>query len=438
MKKYSIFAGVLIILIIIFLIQASWEKDSKKNVEISSIHRINMYHYYTGALDGGIDEMISKVNQQQSEYQVEAHGLDHEAFKSMIHSTLSKGNPPELFTYWAGARVQTLVDRNQLEPIDDLWLKMNFDNRFSKALINSAVTYDGKRYLLPISQFITVFFYNKSIFLEAGLKPPKNWNEFLTICSKLNDLGINPIALGAKERWPAQFWLDYLLLRTAGHEYREKLMKGIVSYTDPEVVRVYKLWSQLLIKGYFNKDANQLDWADATERVCHKKAAMTLMGTWALQHLTGDKCDLKAGIDFDYFVFPEIDKDIPKVAVGPVDGIVLTRNSANPLYAKTVLATFAGDIPQQMLSEGSGSFAPSLRVPHSFYTKFKQKIIKEVEKTPFWAFNYDLATPPPIAEFGMNSFNELIEYPDQYESILENVQLQAEKIFKSSDIYSIN
>jgi multiple sugar transport system substrate-binding protein/raffinose/stachyose/melibiose transport system substrate-binding protein len=48
--------------------------------------------------------------------------------------------------------------------------------------------------------------------------------------------------LGSRERWPAQFWFDYLLLRTAGPKYRAELMAGEKSYTDPEVVRVMEMW----------------------------------------------------------------------------------------------------------------------------------------------------------------------------------------------------
>ncbi len=53
--------------------------------------------------------MINEVNAGQSNFEVSARALNHEAFKSMIHTALDKGNPPELFAYWAGARVQNLV-----------------------------------------------------------------------------------------------------------------------------------------------------------------------------------------------------------------------------------------------------------------------------------------------------------------------------------------
>jgi|APSaa5957512622_1039677.scaffolds.fasta_scaffold80235_1 hypothetical protein len=64
--------------------------------------KIDLYHYYSGSLSGGISKMIDEVNQGQSKFEVTARALDHEALKTMIHTTLDKGNPPDLFSYWAG------------------------------------------------------------------------------------------------------------------------------------------------------------------------------------------------------------------------------------------------------------------------------------------------------------------------------------------------
>lgn len=40
--------------------------------------------------------------------------------------------------------------------------------------------------------------------------------------------------------------------------------------------------------------------------VCRGDAAGTLMGAWAIQLLTGNHCNAREGVDFDYFTFPVI------------------------------------------------------------------------------------------------------------------------------------
>jgi len=389
--------------------------------------QISLFHYFSGSLSGGMTEMINTIN-ALTEHQVVAHALDHEAFKSMIHATLTKRNPPELFTYWAGAKTQALVDQGKLEPIDDIWLATPFTDRFNTPVTEAASTYNTKKYLLPLTEHLVVFFYNKHIFEQAGLSVPGSWKELLALAENLKGLGLTPFALGAKERWPAQFWFDYLLLRTAGPNYRQALMRATAKYTDPEVRKVYSLWGELLQKGYFNSNANDIDWTEAAGRVCTGEAAMTLMGTWAIPFLSGEKCKLAEESGFDFFTFPTINETVPKVALGPVDGLVLTKGSPGEDIARTILRYFSEVEPQKQLSKGSGAFAPNSLVSHQFYSPLRQRILKESETAPFWAFNYDLATSSDIADKGMDSFNEIIAFPDQAQDILTNLQVEIENL----------
>ncbi len=422
--------AVLLMIIIVFGLSAC-DRESRAPTRQTSraIPEVSLYHYFSGDLDGGIGEMISIVNSRQSNWRVAARALDHEAFKTMIHSTLANGSPPELFTYWAGARTQALVDRRQIVPIDDVWQSAGLDRVFPRTISEAASTYNGSKYLLPITQHIVVFFFNKQLLDRERLKPPTNWQEFTAMCDTLTARGITAIALGARERWPAQFWFDYLLLRTAGAEYRAALMQGEAAYTDPQTVAAYRLWAELIEKGYFNRDAENLNWAEATEKVCRGEAAATLMGTWAIQTLIAPPCNLSPEKDFDFFPFPVIDDHLPVSSVGPVDGIALTRESSNHQYAKTVLAYFAEAQAQQLMSNGSGALSPSTAVPRTFYPPFKQRLFDAIEKSDHWAFNYDLATPPLVAERGMDSFAELLAYPNQYEEILQMLQDEAAGLF---------
>ena len=83
-------------------------------------------------------------------------------------------------------------------------------------------------------------FYNSALFEQVGAMVPTTWDELVDVAEKFKMAGIPAFALGSLDRWPAQFWFDMILLRTAGNDYREKLMNGDASYTDAEVVRA--LW----------------------------------------------------------------------------------------------------------------------------------------------------------------------------------------------------
>ena len=383
--------------------------------------QIIFLHYWSGALSGGINEMVEAFSAKNPQYKVRATGFEHESFKISIKVMLAGGNPPDLFSYWAGARVQSLVDAGNLEPIDDIWQEANMDERFPAA-VAQACTYNGKKYVIPVTQHYVSVYYNKAIFKQHNIEVPTTWPEFLAVSQKLKDAGITPIALGARDRWPAQFWFDYILLRTAGPEYRQKLMTHQASYTDPEVKNTLEIWKDLIEQGYFKPAPNAFDWSEAAKMVYHGEAAMTLMGTWIIGLFDG-QLGWKQGQDYDYFPFPKMEEGIPGSSLGPIDVIVLPKEGKINA-AKQAMLYFADIEPQQEMSKGSGALSPNAKIPASFYSDLQQRILSTIRETPNWAFNYDLATDPEIAEIGLDMFARFLTQPDQYLNIMKDTEAQ--------------
>ena len=389
-----------------------------------------LLHYWSGSLSGGIDGMTAAYNRASPPYRVRATPFEHESFKQSIISMLESGSPPDLFSYWAGARLRALVDRGFLAPIDRVWAEAGLDEVFPPQVAD-ACTFDGKKYGLPLTQHYVAFFYNKAIFDKLGLAPPVTWTQFLKACKVLKAAGVTPIALGTRERWPAQFWFDYLLLRMAGPEYRERLMRGQASYGDPEVAETFCQWRQMLEAGYFNATPSLLDWAEAAALVQSGKAAMTLTGTWVIG-LFNATPDWKPGRDYDFFRFPAMSRDVPMTALGPIDVMVVARNG-RPEMAGRVLAYFSDPGPQMEMSRGSGAVSPSRAIPPSFYTPMQARILGIIRETPHWAFNYDLATPPQVAELGLETFKLFVDQPGDVRELLPRLAEQTRLAFEAGN-----
>ncbi|MGD8835145.1 MAG: extracellular solute-binding protein [Desulfobacteraceae bacterium] len=411
-------------IIIIYMVLTGWAPQKAIALEAE---QIIFLHYWTGPLSGGISEMVTVFNEKHPRFHVSAAGFEHESFKIGIQVMLAGGNPPDLFSYWAGARIQSLVDKNYLSPVDDLWKEAKMDERFPTPVAN-ACTYNGKKYAIPVTLHYAGFFYNKKIFKENELTPPKRWEEFIAVCETLKKRKIAPIALGSMERWPAQFWFDYILLRTAGPKYRHRLMTGKAFYNDPEVIQAFKIWKQVLDQGYVIKNPNVYDWAAAAKKVYHGEAAMTLMGTWIIGFFD-NQLGWKQDVDYDFFPFPVIDPNVPSVSVGPIDAIVIPKKSKLGAAKKT-MEYFADIDPQKEMSKGSGALAPNKNISSAFYSKLQQRILKTIGETQYWAFNYDLATPPLVAESGLDCFVGFLDHPGDYKKILSKTDKKTRQIIK--------
>ncbi len=383
--------------------------------------RISFLHYFSGSLSGGINELVKIFNEVDPLLQLAATPLDHESFKAVIIDSLAGGNPPDIYSYWAGAKTHEIIE--DLEPIDDLWKSAGLDDYFPRSLAESASIYNEKHYLLPITQHLVGFFYNKKAFETADIEPPGDWPAFIVACETLKKAGYIPIALGSRDKWPAQFWFDYLLSRTAGPMYRQDLMEGKASWTDPEVETAFAHWAEIIAAGYFNPKPNEAAWdSDAGMMVARGEAAMTLMGTWIMGAWNSLAPDWEAGGDYGFFPFPILDPDIPDCAVGPVDGLVIPRLARNIPGAKKVLEYLAGKAPQTLMAKGSGAIAPNASVPTSTYEGLGEVILAIVHGADHWAFNYDLATPPAFSEIGLSLFVDFLEFPAYHPQLLEKTQ----------------
>jgi multiple sugar transport system substrate-binding protein/raffinose/stachyose/melibiose transport system substrate-binding protein len=395
------------------------------------VKQVTMLHYFSGQLGfDALSQIFTNFKAVHPDYIVLTNPIGHEEFKTQILIMLAGDQPPDMFSYWAGARVQFVVDAGRLAPLDELWASADLDAVLPASISTGATIYNGQRYLVPFGYHYAGLFYNKQVFADAGITElPQTWDQFLTVCEQLKAAGVAPIALGSRNRWPAQFWFDYLLLRTAGPEYRAALMAGEAAYTDAEVMRAMELWKELVDKGYFYPDANAYDWTDAGDQVAMGEAGMTLMGTWLTGYWDGT-VGLVPGEDYDVFPFPMIDEGVPNAAVGPVDGWVLTAKARNPEAAKALMAFLLTDAESQAIwAKGQGALAPNINVDTAIYTPVMIKALDAVKAADTFAFNYDLATTPPMAEGGLNMFARFMDDPSGYEEYLQDTEAVAKEVF---------
>jgi len=389
---------------------------------------INIVHYFSAELGlKGMTQIFTSFNAANPQYKVVDNTTGHEDFKTQILVMLAGDNPPDIFSYWEGARTQFVVDSGRLQSLDQFWADNKLDE-IIPASVKAAGMHNGHIYAIPMNVHIVGFFYNPRVMEKAGVKEmPKTWEELLAACEKIKAAGAAPFALGSKNRWPAQYWFDYTVSRTAGPEYREKLMAGKAAYTDPEVVKAMELWKTLVDKGYFVKDANAYDWTDAADQVAKGQAAMTLMGTWICGYW--DSNGLKAGTDYDFFPFPLVDPKVPVAVHGTVDGWEIPANSKNPEGAKALILHMLKPDNQALWAKAQGALAAVKNVPADTYSSVQKKCADYLGTVQFLG-GYDLSTTPPMAEGGLDMFAKFMNDTSKYKDYLKETEAVAKNVFK--------
>jgi raffinose/stachyose/melibiose transport system substrate-binding protein len=131
-----------------------------------------------------------------------------------------------------------------------------------------------------------VLFYNKKLFSEAGVQPPKTWDDLLNLVKVFNDKGITPFSLGGQSKWPNLMWEEYLVDRIGGPQVFKDIEAGKPNaWSHPAVLKANQMIQQLVDAGGFAKGFSSIafDTGQATALLYTGKAAMHLMGTWEYQ-----------------------------------------------------------------------------------------------------------------------------------------------------------
>jgi multiple sugar transport system substrate-binding protein/raffinose/stachyose/melibiose transport system substrate-binding protein len=385
---------------------------------------VNISHYFSGELNQDNLNTVMATFTEETGIGVVDSPIGHEDFKAGILAGVASGVLPDVFSYWAGARVQFVVDAGALQPIDAMWDAAGLGDVVPAGVADAATLYNGERYFVPFNIHYAALFYNPKVWAEAGIEVPDTWAGLLDAFAEFEMQGIDPIALGSKFRWPGQFWFDYLLLRTAGPDYRAALMAGDASYEDPEVVHAMTVWQSLIDAGYFVDGANAYDWVDAADQVANGQAAVTLMGTWIGGYWKGQ--ELVPGEDYDFFEFPPVHPhlhiDVPQAGVGPIDGWVMTAN-ADAASSGALLEYLVSDVDTQTLWNTSyGSISPNVNVDPMAYDVVAAKAGASIANAAVYAFNYDLATTPPVAECGLDMFSAFMDDSSDIAATLATTQ----------------
>lgn len=384
----------------------------------SAQERVVIYHYW----DDSFARLRDGLQQEAEHFNAERHAVRlrlcptvHEAYKRNARAMLADAATPEWYSWWAGWRTRDLADTGLISSLDAPWQALGLDQRFPPALVANACTYAGTRRLVPLVQAYIGVFYSKAAFREAGITaPPTTWRAFTEACRRLRATGLNPVALGVSTAWPAQFWFDYLLLRTAGPAFRTRLLGGTASYEDPAVRRAFALWRDLIALGAFNPNPASMDWVESAKLVQTHGAAMTLMGTWIIDLYS--RLGWQPESDYGFFPFPTIDDGIGQVSLTVVDGLVLSRSQRDPQAAITAIDHLTQPEIQFALANAAGGFAPHRAIGPERYDPLRRSIRSTVDGE--LAFPYDLSTPPEVERIGLGLLVRFLENPEQHEALL--------------------
>ena len=234
--------------------------------------------------------------------------VQNEDLDGKLQTALNGGDAPDVFLQRGGGKLAAMVDAGFVADITDAL------SDTTKAAIPSSAfaadTYNDKIYAMPLTVLPGGFFYSKDLFTQAGITtPPTTLAEFNDAVSKLKAAGIAPVALGAKDAWPAAHWFYWFALRECSADALNNAANN-ADLSDPCFTKAGQDLQTFSATKPFNDGflttSAQQGAGSSAGLVANHQAAMELMGAWdpgVIGSLTPDQKNLP---DLGFFPFPSV------------------------------------------------------------------------------------------------------------------------------------
>jgi multiple sugar transport system substrate-binding protein len=369
---------------------------------------------------------IYAAYKKKSGITVDVNTKDSNTFQEQINSYL-QGTPDDVFTWFAGYRMQFFAAKGLATPIDDVWKTIG--GNFPEAMHKLSKGEDGKYYFVPLYSYPWAIFYRKSVFQEKGYEVPTKWDDFVALCKQMQKDGIVPIAFGDKDAWPALGTFDQINFRQNGYDFHVELMAGKASWTDAKVRKAFDLWAEIL--PYHQEGAVGRTWQDAAQTLASKKAGMYLLGTFVAQQFT-NKADLE---DLDFFAFPEIDPAYGQDTVeAPTDGFMMSKSPKNKAEAVKLLEYLGTPEAETIYLKSDPSVVhASTKADTSSYTPLQKKAYDMISGAKSLTQFMDRDSRPDFTSTVMQpALQKFIRDPKGVDSLLSSIERQKKTIFASS------
>ncbi|EGD49075.1 extracellular solute-binding protein family 1 [Ruminiclostridium papyrosolvens DSM 2782] len=306
-------------------------------------------------------EMIDKKiktydpdNKFNVEIQMETYEV--EQYKTKITTLMASNSQPDIFYTYEAGFMKPFVDGGKIYPISDTLEKdTEWKDRFQDGVFKP-LSFDGKIYGIPLTKQLSVMFYNKKLFNEAGIAgAPKTYDEFLKDIDAFKKKNIIPVSLPSQRAWLAGELMQQLTNGVGGEDLYNKICDGTAKWDDPRFIEAATLFSDLVKKDSFQKGFLGMSQDEGRDQFRNEKAAMFYTISSDFEALTAE--DSPVGKNLDFFMLPPVKTENGALNVGSIGNtFAISMTAKNIPAAAALIKTFSDKDMQENIAYTAKQF----------------------------------------------------------------------------------
>jgi multiple sugar transport system substrate-binding protein len=364
--------------------------------------------------------VVDRFAKENPDVKVELNVYDHESYKKAIRNWLT-GLPPDVVFWFAGERMRQLSQPGLLEDVSDLYTR-EASGAFHPSAVG-LVTDRGRQYGVAYASYQIGLYYRRDVLQSAGIGVPRTWSDLVQACERLAARGIEPIAIGTRDLWPAAAWFDYLDLRINGLGFHMALMDGRVSYTDPRVRAVLAAWSELLSRNCFSANHASASWQESQALLYQGKSAMMLIGNYIVPNFPPAVRER-----MDFVRFPIVNPAVPAFEEAPMNTLHIPARAANKADARKFLAFVMRADVQEEINRATLTIPVNTRAAVAddrFLVQGRELLRNAAGLSQF----FDRDTSEDLAVVAMKGFQEFMLNPQRADAVLAGIERARARIY---------
>jgi len=286
-----------------------------------------------GVTQETMEDMAKKFNASQDKIEVRANnqGRSYQEVLRKYEGASSKPSQLPQVVYLEDTALGEMVDKGQVLPAESCMKADDYDTTQILPAARSAFSVDGTLYPGYMNVSTPILYYNKSIFVKAGLdpdNPPGTLEEVKAAAEKIKAAGLADKPLSFKvDRWFFETWLAGIGQDVVNNDNGRTKAPTEATFDTPEGVNLLKTLQEMKSEGLLNAFAATEGSIDHYLALLPPKggnpqSAMLVETSTATTTMAavvaGQITPAEAGVDFDASV---VDKAALVPASAPYPGI---------------------------------------------------------------------------------------------------------------------
>lgn len=353
---------------------ADEKSSSKKGVTLT------FGSHQSGLPTSGIVQEIAKDFEAETGIKIDFQISPDAQWRDLIKVKLDSGEAPDIICVDTpiGLASSLHMDQYCVELTDQDWV-----GRIEPTTLK-AVSVEDKVYGITFPGAKMYFYlYNKEIFQSLGLSVPTTYEEFKSVCQKIQDAGTTPIYEATTNGWHQVlplFETGGLWLKQDGAMY-EKLNANEIGLDEiPSLLTIINQLDECAKAGYFGDDYLSNAWENAKEAMATERCAMTIAELGFRGQIEEEFPDFKAAEKLGAFVMPWGDNQA--IGVNPAsNAYFINKDSKHAEVAKQFFDYLARPENLQRRLDGQPELSavcwPEIQ---SKYTEEDQAFLDSLEK----------------------------------------------------------